>query len=149
MTNTNSPHWPIFGLAVLLLLISLPFPVFETINPEGDFEARCHGWEALLVGWFGVLAGCLAWLANPLSLLVAVLLHFKKWSNAFIAASVAACCALTTLFIYKPIPTGEPFENVLCIGAWFWFASIACVWFSSFVARRNAPSVHQAEPISE
>ncbi len=89
---------------MILLFLALPFPVFETINPEGDYEGRCHGWEALLVGWFGLLVGCPAWLANPLILLVAVFLHFKKWPNAFVAASAATFCALTTLEPRKVSP---------------------------------------------
>ena len=140
-----SLHWPIFCFGMLLLMISLSQHVFQTINPEGDFEDRCLGWEALLVGWFSMLTGNLAWLANPLMIGVAALMRFKMWGEALAVASIAVGCSLMTFLWYKPFQTGEEFEHVLLVGAWFWFAAIASVWFSSFVAWRHQFPVPTAE----
>lgn len=144
--NPDSLHWPIFCVGMLLLLISLPQHVFQTINPEGEYEDRCLGWEALLVGWFSLLTANLAWLANPLIIAVAALMRFKMWGEALTVASIAVGCSLMTFLWYKPIPTGEYFEHVLFVGAWFWFAAIACVWWSSFVGWRYHASTKPADP---
>ncbi len=128
------------SLAAILFYVACFLPVFETATPEDSVEWQCRGWEALLLGWAGVLGGCFAWFANPLMVAVAVLLFFEKWHKALLAANATALCALTTFFHYKAVRTGNGFENVLCIGAWFWFAAIACVWGSAFICSRNMPN---------
>lgn len=142
-------YWPIFCIGMLLLLISLPQHVFQTLNPEGDYEDRCRGWEALLVGWFALLTGCFAWLANPMMLAVAVLLLFKKCSAALTVANIAVLCSLTTFAFFKPAPTGKLPESVLLDGAWFWFAAIACVWCSAFVAWRHHASTQSPDSVAQ
>lgn len=125
------------SLAAFLFFVACLLPVFETTTPEDGFEGQCRGWEALLLGWAGVLGGCFAWFANPLMVTVAVLLFFDKWHKALLAANSAVLCAFTTFFHHQPLRTGNGFENVLCIGAWFWFAAIACVWRAAYVCSRN------------
>ena len=136
MTKSNAAHWLV--VAAICFGIACACPVCGTIAPDGEFVERPPlGCEVLLLGWFGVLGGCLAWLANPLMLAAIVLLNFKKWWVAVCIASVAAICAVTTFGFYTPFRTTGQLQNVLCIGALFWFAAIACLWRGVFICWRK------------
>ena len=138
MMKSDPIHWLVFYLAMILLAISCHCLVFETLNPDGESEDRCHGGEALLVGWIAILGGQFAWFANPLMLAVGVLLNYRKRKEALVASSMAVLCGLWTFISIRPFPTGRLPETVLLPGAWFWFAAIGLVWLSSLVAWRNA-----------
>lgn len=139
ITKFDPTNW--FLAAIVLFSVACGFPVFGTLTPEGDLDTPCRGFEALILGWIGVAAGCPAWLANPLMLVAAFVCQTRS-SAAFRMANCAVACALSTLLFWKPYPTRwfQECENVLCIGAVFWFAAIACAWRGVFVCWRTTNS---------
>lgn len=142
MMKTNSTHWLIFGFAILLYAIACVCPAITTITLEGRFAPPYYGWQALFTGFLTIGYGTIFWLPNPLMLVVGVLMLFKKAVPALTVATFAVGCSLT-IFIWTGSPINDQHGNVLLFGSWFWFASIACVWFSSFIAWRNTPKVNE------
>lgn len=119
-------HFIIIGSSLLIFLISLIPPAMSLDNGE-----VWHGAQVLIWGWLGIFIGCLAWLANPLLLVIYALLMFRRNLAVFIVSLLAvliACLSFLLLGTQIPLDEGNVRQaEVLSLGPAFylWLTAIA------------------------
>jgi drug/metabolite transporter (DMT)-like permease len=114
-----------------------------SFSGNGSFGYKTeYGWVCLICGWLNVLGavetgspGMLAWLANPLALVSAVLLLFRRPTGA---ATFGAASVLVggMYLIVPPINDGHPDSPQ--VGAWLWFGSFIALTVASLIRRKHS-----------
>ena len=124
---------PFVAAFVLLWLASLFLPTLRTNGADWD-----PGWWLLASGWLGLLIGQLAWLANPLLVLAAVLLLKGSGRTALgIVGGVLLLLwlqmALTGSLVDNEGGIAHPIERRYT-GYWLWMAAVGLAGVTSVVA---------------
>jgi hypothetical protein len=118
---------------VLLWLGSLFLPTLRTNGADWD-----PGWWLLASGWLGLLIGQLAWLANPLLILAALLLLRGRGRTALGIVGGALLLlwlqmALTGALVDNEGGIAHPIERRYA-GFWLWMAAIGLAGLTSVAA---------------
>jgi len=137
------------GLYVCACAAPAVYSLQASLGGGPDYYQTYMGWTCLLFGWldFGEVGtpGVLAWLANPLALVGAVLLLFRRSTGA--AAFGALSVALGMLYLF--FPGGHPnHPDVPLVGAWLWLCSFVVLTIAAMIRRRGGLSEKHAEPLS-
>lgn len=103
-----------------------------------------RGLTCLLYGWLNLLVGKVAWLANPLAFVGAVLLSFRRPTGA--AAFGTASTVLALLYVLD-LPGGPGHRDVPRVGAWLWLGSFFALTSAAMIRRGSLARKH-AEPDS-
>jgi hypothetical protein len=94
--------------------------------------------DAIEQGSFGMLA----WLANPLAFVGAVLLFFRRHTGA--AAFGAASVVVGALYVIDP--PGRPAPDLPQIGAWLWLGSLLALTVAALIRRGSSQAQKHSEP---
>ena len=85
----------------------------------------------------------MAWLANPLAFVGAVLLLFRRPTGA--AAFGAASVVVGALYVIDPpVSRGRP--HLPQIGAWLWLGSLLALTVAALIRRGSSQAQKHAEP---
>jgi hypothetical protein len=101
------------------------------------------GLTCLLYGWLELIGGRVAWLANPLALVGAVLLIGRRPTGAAVFA--AAGLALALVYVLVP-PGASDHRDVPRVGAWLWLGSLFALTAAALMRRERSPAHRPAEP---
>jgi hypothetical protein len=114
-----------------------------TEQQGSEYYETMQGLTCLLYGWLNLIGGSVAWLANPLAFVGAVLLILRRPAGA--AAFGAA--SLIVALLYALVPPGGPgHRDVPRAGAWLWLGSFFALTCAAMIRRgRSLPRKH-AEP---
>ena len=102
-----------------------------------------RGITCLLSGWIELLVGKVAWLANPLALVGAVLLIRRRHTGA--AAFSAVSTVLALLYVLFPAG-GSVHPDVPRTGAWLWWGSFLAMTSAAMIGRGASLAQKHAEP---
>jgi hypothetical protein len=117
---------------------------------KGEHYTVASGWECLVLGWMVVPEavdhaawGNLAWVANPLALIAAGLLIFRRPTGAAVFG-VASFVVAAGFVIDPPGQPGHP--NLVRVGAILWIASLLALAIAAMIRRSISQARKHAEP---
>ena len=117
-------------IALMCFSISLFLPVFFTSAED------IYGFWVLVTGWMGLAFFQVAWYANPLNLLVLLLVN-EHPRIAFLLSLLALLVASCSFLFYE-IPTGINYEKVfiqeLGLGFYFWYIAHILILSSTLLS---------------
>ena len=139
------PYLAALLISCALYLVSCVLPATQdwrstNLGAGGDEHYVIEdGWRCLVVGWMFVpnaiekgSFGMLAWLANPVALIGAILLLFRRPTGA--TALGAASIVLGALYVF--VPPGSPdHPDVPQVGAVLWVCSFIALTVAALIRR--------------
>src|SRR6185312_17011475 len=120
---------------------SLPSTGTRTENPatpqqgSGYYET-VRGITCLGMGWINLFGFEIAWLANPLALIGAFLLIFRRPKGA--AAFGAASLGIALLYLLVPPSWDNRPPEAPRLGAWLWLGSFIALTVAALIRRNLA-----------
>jgi hypothetical protein len=137
-TPATLPHpslWPhrlvVIGIALVLFFVACALPGLHGLKNKATPDTS-YGFNLVLVGWCAILVGQFAWLANLFLPLAALLLVFRLWITAAVAALLGFLIALHAFsFLHRELPADEGNVNKIVytsLGAGYY------VWLAAFLA---------------
>lgn len=112
--------------SALLFAASLALPALAETHSDG-VRIDELGYVLLETGWAGLLIGQIAWFANPLWVLGAILLWRGRWKGAAKAAVGALLVGSVSFFLMRtgvPSESGPSITARLLVGFYVWWASL-------------------------
>lgn len=144
-------HRSVLVCAAILFLLACALPALEFRRNETGQDIWWGG-QILAFGWLGLFIGQVAWFANPVMIVAALLLFFQRRRICVLCAAVALCLSFDTYSLFAgSIPADEGGVGRLFLtrvreGTYLWQASIGVLAMGALVARAPAVRIASNQP---